>query len=85
MYDTKNSSNIHTIREDNKIYDNSSKLTNYTVRGLYWLFDGETNVSNIYLNSSPFVVAHTSFLLIIHSDDDGVTWSDPVELNYYLK
>lgn len=80
-----NTSIIYTIREDGIVYDNSSIKTNYSVRGLFYLFEGEENVSNIYLRDSPLKTPRTTFLFTIYSDDDGLTWSQPREMNQYLK
>lgn len=46
--------------------------------------DGEW-VGYPYTEKCPLRVPLTSFLLMLHSDDDGKTWSEPVDLNPLLK
>lgn len=36
-------------------------------------------------STSPLKSFGTSYLSLIYSDDDGVTWSDPVDLNKEVK
>lgn len=38
-----------------------------------------------YTEKCPLRVPRTSFLMLLHSDDDGKTWSEPIDLNPLLK
>ncbi|QLB18248.1 exo-alpha-sialidase [Mannheimia granulomatis] len=56
------------------------------------LYQGETRLGNIFLNtrhagndSAPLVAKRTSYLWLIHSDDDGETWSNPVDITPQVK
>lgn len=48
------------------------------------LFNGE-NVGNYKLNSGKFKELRTSHLCIVSSKDDGLTWSEPVNISYQVK
>lgn len=74
-----------TIRENGNIYDHSGVKTTYRVDELRNLYNNEVKVGNIYLRNSPFKPIMTSYLELWHSDDDGVTWEGPVDLNPGLK
>ena len=51
------------------------------------LIDGEKSEHNIYLHvdETDWYEARTSFLTLHHSDDDGLSWSDPICLNTQVK
>ena len=38
-----------------------------------------------YTEKCPLRVPLTSFLIMLYSDDDGKTWSEPIDLNPLLK
>ena len=76
---------VYTVRENGIVYDNSGKATKYKVDSNQDLYEGETKVGNVLLKNSPLKVMGTSFLSLIYSDDDGETWSDPIDLNKQVK
>lgn len=77
--------NCFTLREDNYVYDAQGKNTGIMVnKNGDVVRDGEI-IGNIYLKSGPLLEARTSFLQAIKSEDDGLTWSDPIDLNPQVK
>ncbi|MBS5951176.1 MAG: FIVAR domain-containing protein, partial [Clostridium sp.] len=80
------SNNLYTIRENGIVYDSNGNPTEYKVtENNMDLYKGENKVDNVMTSTSPLKVLGTSFLSLIYSDDDGVTWSDPVDLNKDVK
>ena len=72
------------ILKDGALYTKGGKKTAYTVSE-----DGEvskdgTSYGNFY-TTGKFKEAHTSFLMMCYSDDEGKTWSKPVSLNSQIK
>lgn len=72
------------IIKDGVLYTKSGKKTDYTVSE-----DGEvskdgTSYGNIY-TAGKFKEAHTSYLMMCYSDDEGKTWSKPISLNSQVK
>ncbi len=72
------------IVKSGALYTKSGKKTAYTINE-----DGEVSkdgksLGNIY-TTGKFKEAHTSFLMMCYSDDDGKTWSKPVSLNSQIK
>ncbi|WP_152526237.1 sialidase family protein [Thalassobacillus devorans] len=85
MFLTDESGNEYTIREEGKVYDESGALTEYTVdmeRNLYQ--DGE-KIDNIFSETSPLKPFKTSYLELYYSDDEGETWTGPIDLNDEVK
>lgn len=75
----------YTVRDNGVVYDSNNQQTNYTVDQDQNLFQNGTKVGNILLSSSPLKIIGTSFISMIYSDDDGVTWSKPIDLNKSIK
>ncbi|WP_052487021.1 sialidase family protein [Gordoniibacillus kamchatkensis] len=81
---------VYSLQPDGRVTDGEGRATPYMV-------DGEGNVTiegnskgNIFLKKGAhpeesLLEARTSFLQIIKSDDDGRTWSKPIELNPMVK
>lgn len=44
-------------------------------------------VGNIYLKdrNTPFLAINTAYVWLIHSDDNGKTWSNPIDLSAQVK
>lgn len=74
-----------TVRDNGEVYDSSGAKTTYTVDSLRNLYNNGTKVSNIFLNTSPLKPLKTSYLELWHSDDEGLTWEGPVNLNDAVK
>lgn len=84
LYDSSN--NLYTIRENGVVYDSNENPTEYKVtENNMDLYKGENKIDNVMTSTSPLKVLGTSFLSLVYSDDDGVTWSDPVDLNKDVK
>ncbi|RAV13309.1 sialidase family protein [Paenibacillus contaminans] len=71
------------------VYDKAGARTVYTVEENGDVIRDGAYTGNIYLAEtvSPrsLLEARTSFLQMIRSDDDGLTWSAPIELNPQVK
>ena len=82
---TDENKNEYTIREEGKVYNNIGELTNYSVdedRNLY--VDGE-KIDNYFSETSPLKPHKTSYLELYYSDDEGATWTGPIDLNDEVK
>ncbi|MGI6164654.1 MAG: exo-alpha-sialidase [Limnochordia bacterium] len=84
LYDS--AGNEYTLRENGEVFDSANRKTDMVVdeAGDVHRADG-TKYGNIYLKGAPLREKGTAFLQIIHSDDDGLTWSKPVDLNTQVK
>lgn len=82
--------NSFSLDENGLVTDSAGQLAPYQVDGQGYVFqDGEAK-GNIYYKSGvdphqSLLEARTSFLQMIRSEDDGLTWSKPVELNPMVK
>lgn len=72
------------ILKDGKLYTKSGKPTEYTVAENGEVSDGKTSYGSIFTGGK-FTEAHSAFLMMCYSDDDGLTWSKPVSLNSQVK
>ncbi|MHA0856561.1 sialidase family protein [Paenibacillus sp. CMAA1364] len=82
--------NLHLLTHDGCVHDEDGNLTAYKVNKQGYVFKGDEPQGNIYFKKGidPFeslLEARTSFLQIIQSEDDGLTWSSPIELNTMVK
>ena len=75
----------YTVRENGVVYDSNNTATDYTVDEDKNLFQNGTKVGNVLLSNSPLKVMGTAFISMVYSDDDGVTWSKPIDLNKQAK
>lgn len=82
LYDSDNSQ--YSLQEDGKVYKGGI-ITDMTVTDSGDVYQNENCIGNIYLKSGPLLEARTSFLQIIKSEDDGLTWSEPIDLNPQVK
>lgn len=89
-------SHEYTVRENGIVYDEETgEPTEYTVENLTEgtltkTVNGQTQpAGNIYVYTSgqagELKAIRTSHLWLISSDDEGATWSDPVDLNASVK
>lgn len=88
LYD--DAGNVYRLHSDGHVFDHEGRATPYMV-------DEEGNVSydgvnkgNIFLKKGvhpdeSLLEARTSFLQLIRSDDDGLSWSKPIDLNPMVK
>ncbi len=76
---------VCVLKSDGIVYKDGEK-TEYSVKENGDVFHDETRlIGNIYLVTGPLLEAKTSFIQAVKSDDDGLTWSAPIELNPYVK
>ena len=92
--------NKYTLR-GSEVYDAAGNKTDYRVdegsgENAYHnkgdLYDGEEYVGNIYLSSqragndsAPLQILRTCYLWLTYSDDNGQTWSNPVNVSGQVK
>ena len=94
-HDTKDSG--WTMNDQGDVFNEKGNKTQYHViiqgdpaqnfRNLGDIYDGNTKVGNIYLRKTkpPFNVADTGYIWLTHSDDNGKTWSSPVNISNQFK
>ncbi|OCA90407.1 hypothetical protein A8F94_00480 [Bacillus sp. FJAT-27225] len=85
LYLTDEHNNEYTIRENGIVYDESGTATDYSVdedRNLY--LNGE-KIDNYFSETSPLKPFKTSYLELYYSDDEGETWTGPIDLNDEVK
>lgn len=81
----------YSINSRYEILENSQPLTVKQKELKYWYnfsfgVNTKTEVPmNIMYKDSLFKPLSTSYLYLIYSDDSGKTWSDPVDLNQFVK
>ena len=84
LYDS--SGNLYTIRESGNVYDSEGNITTYNVNvNTMELTKDDNVVGNVMTASCELKVHGTSYLSLIYSDDDGATWSDPIDINSDIK
>lgn len=83
LYDE--SGNSYTLREEGEVFDASGKKTDMVVDRGGNVYIGNDKIGNIYLDRGPLLEARTSFLQAIYSKDDGLSWSEAIELNPQVK
>lgn len=76
----------YLLKEDGYLYRKDGVKTDILVKeNGDVLREGKRLLGNIYLTLGPYLETKTSFLQAIKSDDDGVTWSKPIDLNSQVK
>lgn len=83
----------YTIREEGNVYDENGTKTDYKVtvtaeapyKALGDLYQNGEKVGNVYLQTGPLTMVKTSHLWLIHSDDEGQTWSQPKDITPQVK
>lgn len=63
----------------------TSAITNYTVNDQFELLNNGNVIGHIFYKTSPLTVEATSFVMMIYSDDEGATWSNPKIMNDSIK
>lgn len=82
---------FYTVRENGTVYDEKGQPTTYHLPdyGDGTLYRDGLPVGNIFVytgeNAAPLNVVPTSYFWMFYSDDDGLTWSGPVDLNPQIK
>lgn len=81
----------YALHSDGSVYDSSGTLTAYLVdMATGNVTNAGAAAGNIYLKNGvdpnqSLSEYGTSYLVVMHSDDDGVTWSQPVHINASVK
>ena len=95
LYDNLN--NEYTIRENGKVYNSDGILTEYTIiteceapyKELGNIYKNGDYKGNMYLfsgsDAGELKVVRTSYIWLMHSDDDGATWSKPKDITPQIK
>lgn len=88
LYD--NQMNKYLLTDKNTVKKMTGELTDYHVDETNYLYKENVRVGHIYQKFDPqasdlLVETPTSFLQLVKSDDDGETWSKPVDLNPQVK
>lgn len=88
LYDNEN--NIHFLDDGGSVIDSEGKETSYSVDDQGYVFKEGRPQGNIYYkkgidSNESLLEARTSFLQLIQSIDDGLTWSKPRDLNLMVK
>ncbi|OAB44857.1 sialidase family protein [Paenibacillus antarcticus] len=81
---------IYLLHGNGTVTESEAKETNYRVDEDGYVFKEGNAQGNIYYKrgidpNESLLEARTSFLQIIHSEDDGLSWSKPRELNVMVK
>lgn len=85
MFLKDSSGNEYTIRENGKVYNATGTLTAYTVDMKRNLYQNGVKVNNIFSATSPLKPYKTEYLELYYSDNDGATWTGPIDLNDDVK
>ncbi len=71
--------------EDGNVFKEDGSPTDCTVSGQGYIFENGKEKGHIYLSDSKFGVLPTCYLQAVCSDDEGETWSDPIDLTAQVK
>ncbi|WP_343755779.1 sialidase family protein [Alkalibacterium iburiense] len=80
----------YVLKDDGSVLNAKGEKTEYTVNEKGYVTKGNKTVGHIYekfdeLNQDLLYESPTTFLQVIKSEDDGETWSKPMELNTQVK
>ena len=80
----------YSLDKEGQVIDEAELSSSYTVDEKGFVFHDGKPAGNIYYkkgvdHAESLLEARTSFLQIIKSDDDGKTWSEPIDLNLQVK
>ncbi|WP_197249602.1 sialidase family protein [Cytobacillus firmus] len=73
--------NEYTVREDGRVYDASGQVTAYSVDEKRNLYENGQKIDNYFSSTSPLKAYKTSYLELYYSDDEGESWTGPIDLN----
>ena len=81
----------YTVRENGIVYDDRDMPTAYSCPDITegTLYKNEAPVGSIFLytgeNAAPLSMVSTSHIWMVYSDNDGESWSSPIDLNDQIK
>lgn len=82
--------NEYILKNNGTVLNSNNEITEYTVDSKGYVSKKDKQIGHIYekfdeLNEELLFEAPTCFLQIIKSENDGETWSEPIELNMQVK
>ncbi|CQR47247.1 Sialidase A precursor [Paraliobacillus sp. PM-2] len=77
--------NEFTIRDNGVVYDASNNPTDYSVDQKRNLYLNDEKIDNVFSATTPLKAYLTSYLELYYSDDEGETWTGPIDLNDEVK
>lgn len=88
LFDNKN--NTYVLHENGEVTDKDNNSTDYRVDENGNVTYRNNPAGNIYLKkgvdpNETLLTARTSYVVEVHSDDDGETWSKPRHINHMIK
>lgn len=75
----------YLVEPDGSVTFNGQPTGYTTVKGGTELYLGEKFLGYTHMEKTMLRLPRISFLMMMHSDDDGLTWSEPIDLNALLK
>lgn len=91
IYNNNGEKTKYSINSKNELFEDSQPMTVRQKKLDYWYFlpygipTNEKVPMNIMYDNALFQPMKTSYLYLLYSDDNGKTWSDPVDLNKQVK
>lgn len=91
IYDANGTKTAYTVNENGELSENGVPLTVQQKTQKYWYslpFNVNTRKEvpmHIFYRDSLFQPLSTSYLYLLYSDDNGETWSAPIDLNAQVK
>lgn len=73
------------VDDDGIVYDKDNNITEYSIDNKKNLYKDNIKIDNVLTSTSPLKILGTSHLNLIYSDNDGITWSEPRDLNLEVK
>lgn len=74
------------IEADGTVTDNDGKKTTLTVDKMDRIYDNGKAIGSVCQpKEREYYITPTCYLQIVHSDDEGETWSEPKDLNFMVK